>query len=132
MSDQTANLIIDLPSRAGQGASALPSVQTLAPSEVVEGLFYHTARSIEELDRAKASAGPRRARLTNSRRSFTTGRRPSCSAMAWPTSSHSGSIRLRAPDQRPVGTAANSDVGKSESLTVTLAPSGGSTATGSR
>ncbi len=57
MSDQTANLIIDLPSRAGQGASALPSVQTLAPSEVVEGLFYHTARSIEELDRAKASAG---------------------------------------------------------------------------
>ncbi len=57
MSDQSAVLNIVPPSRAGSGQSAKRSVQAPQPSDVVEGLFYHTARSIEELDRAKASAG---------------------------------------------------------------------------
>ncbi len=53
MPHDSAEAIIDLPWGAGQGATAVPSV----PTDTAEGLLYHTTRSIEKLDRARASTG---------------------------------------------------------------------------
>jgi hypothetical protein len=56
MSRETTALQMDAVETAHGGASASPASR-LKPSHRSEGLFYHTARSIEELDLAKASAG---------------------------------------------------------------------------
>lgn len=53
---ESAEVMSDLPWSAGQ-EPATQAVQASTHPDLAEGLFYHSARSIEELDRAKASTG---------------------------------------------------------------------------
>jgi hypothetical protein len=57
MSRETEALKLDMSAPAREDHYA-PQGSRLKASYPSEGLFYHTARSIEELDLAKASAGP--------------------------------------------------------------------------
>jgi hypothetical protein len=56
MNSESTVVTMDVAGTASNGASASAG-SSLKASHRSEGLFYHTARSIEELDLAKASAG---------------------------------------------------------------------------
>lgn len=57
MMHDTAEMMSDLPWSARHEPCALQAVQAGTSSALAERLLYHSARSIEELDRARTSTG---------------------------------------------------------------------------